>query len=233
MSIETKTRPLPTAFTTPDRVAGYWRWTWSSSTTPPAGANLGIAFSGWTDVDEALSNSRNVEAGLEGEKFICFGGGNASGAFTADSLIAITEAINADKLADYSGIAYDVEEYSGDLRDDFAASFAAAKAKGFDVLVTISHSAPYGAPDQANAQAQMEAFFEDGNIDVLSPQLYTTGQEAANDYATTYGVEWSEFAAAKAAICPSLVDATYYESAVEYFAGQGVNLRGFIQWSQG
>ena len=98
--------------------------------------------------------------------------------------------------------------------------------------MTVSHSAPYGAPDEANAQSQMRAFFEDSNIDYLSPQLYTTGEEQENNYATTYGVEWTWYAGAKPMICPSLVKASYYDSAVDYFAGKGVTLDGFVQWAQ-
>ncbi len=211
---------------------GYWRWTWSSSATPPAGANVGVAFSGYAGVAEALSNSHHVMSGLEGTKYIALGGGNAAGAFDADTVSQIASAIKDNRFKGYDGVAFDVEEYAGDLREAFADAFAAARAAGLDVIVTVSHSAPYGAPDQANAQAQMQAFFEDENITILSPQLYTTGEEKKNDYATTYGVEWSSYAGAKPAICPSLVEASYYTSAVEFFDAQGVNLAGFIQWSQ-
>jgi hypothetical protein len=64
------------------------------------------------------------------------------GAFTLSSLNAITAAINANTITGYNGIAYDIEEGDAGLASAFTASFAAAKAKGFKVLVTTSHSQP-------------------------------------------------------------------------------------------
>lgn len=210
-------------------VIGFWWWTWSNTVTPPTGTNLSIAFSGYVDPAEALSNSEPIKSSLQGSKYIALGGGNDKGAWTEAALTDITNAINAGDFAGYDGIAYDVEEGESGLETAFQQSFAAAQAKGYQVLVTVSHSAPYGISD---ASTLMQSFFADPNIDYLSPQLYTTGTETSNDYETSGGVAWSEYATAKAAIVPSIVQASLYADAQIYFEAQGVSLNGFIQWSQ-
>lgn len=210
-------------------VCGFWRWTWSNTCTPPDGANLAIAFSGWSDPETALEDSVHIKNALAYKKYISLGGGNANGAFTSSSLAALTAAINAGDFDGYDGIAYDVEEGDSGLGLMFGHSFAAAKAKGFKVLVTVSHSAPYGISD---ACTLMHSFFADANIDYLSPQLYTSGNERANDYATSGSVSWSQFAIAQAAIVPSIVSADMYQDAQVYFREMGVPVAGFIQWSQ-
>ena len=207
---------------------GYWDWTWSPTAAVP-GATMGIAFSGWANVDTAISQSNQVFNSLVGDKYISLGGGaEDTGAFTATFLSEVNTAIEAGRFDDYDGIAYDIEVGDSGLSADFAASFAAAKAKGFKVLVTVSHSAPYGIGDAASL---MQSFFADDHIDFISPQLYTTGQETSNDYDALL-LAWTAYAAAKAKIIPSLVKASYYPDAVTYFAGQGVTLEGYIQWAK-
>ncbi len=226
--------PMPTPVAAPintelpdESVLGYWCWSWDAGSAP-AGANLGIAFSGWVSPAEALSNSLAVVNQLQGRKFICLGGGNSSGAWSNDAVNAVTQAIETNRFAGYQGIAYDIEEGSAGLEAQFAISFAAAKAKGMTVLVTVSHSCPYGIAD---AVSLMNSFFANRDIDLLSPQLYTTGQETSNDY-TALNVPWSAYAQAQAAIVPSIVRANLYPSAQSYFADQGVTLGGFVQWAQ-
>ena len=131
-------------------------------------------------------------------------------------------------MAGYDGICYDVEEGDSGLESAFAQSFAAAKAAGLKVFVTVSHSQPYLISD---ASSLMQSFFSDGNIDYISPQLYTKGTESSNDYSFV-GTPWTAYASAKAAIVPSIVCASYYASAVNYFKSQGVTLQGYIEWSQ-
>jgi LysM repeat protein len=229
----TNSAPAPTPTPTPTpasgTITGFWWWTWSSNPTPPAGVNLSIAFSGWANPQTALQNSANIQNSLPGIKYICMGGGNSNGAWTVAAVNAVTSAINAGSFAGYNGIAYDIEEGSAGLESAFQQSFAAAKAKGFQVLVTVSHSAPYGVSDAATL---MQSFFANPNIDILSPQLYTTGEETSNQYTTSGGVTWAQYATAKAAIAPSIVSANLYASAQTYFKEQGVTLNGFVQWSQ-
>lgn len=213
---------------TQQTIQGYWDWTWSNS-TPPSDTNLNLAFSGWTNVDTALQQSQQVFNQLQGDKYISLGGGNANGAFNNQALKQITAAINAGAFSAYDGIAYDVEEGDSGLEEAFQQSFSAAKQQGLKVLVTVSHSAPYGIAD---ANALMQSFFSNEDIDILSPQLYTTGEETENDYATSAGVEWSQYKQCKASIAPSIVNSGLYESAQSYFTSQDVEISGYIQWQQ-
>ena len=222
--------PAPIRAPTPvtsDLIGAYW-WTWSQSTTGPSGQNVGIAFSGYVDVSTALQQSSATAAKIPVAKYLSVGGGNSAGSFTLDALNAITAAIQANQLSGYAGICYDVEEGTTGLASAFAQSFAAAKAAGLKVFVTVSHSQPYAIGD---ASSLMQSFFSDGNIDYISPQLYTTGTESSNDY-TAVGTSWSAYASSKAAIVPSIVCASYYADAVNYFSSQSVTLSGYIEWSQ-
>jgi LysM repeat protein len=221
----TGSKPAPQPVAAPN--VGYWNRTWLSC-TPPVGATLGLAFSGWTDPSSALSNSAPVVDGLVGVKYITLGGGNENGSFSASALSQIIAAINDGSFAAYQGIAFDVEEGDSGLVTAFQQAFAAAKAKGFKVLVTVSHSAPYG---MADAQAVMSAFFQDSNIDFLSPQLYTSGSETANDWATTAGVTWEQYASARAVIIPSIVSPDLYSNAQQVLAGYGVTTQGYVVWA--
>lgn len=204
---------------------GYWDKTWDPSSAP-TGATLGIAFSGWSHVPTAIQQANNVKSRLVGSKFICLGGGNDSGKFDADILKTVIAAIQNGDFSGYEGIAFDVEVGASGLASDFSHAFSVAKSHKFQVLVTVSHSSPYGIKDGATL---MNSFFQDTNIDFLSPQLYTTGKETENQYADPV-VDWKQFAQAKAAIIPSIVSAHLYESAQTYFKQQGVELHGFIQW---
>eukprot|EP01120_Amphizonella_sp_Union-15-10_P005963 TRINITY_DN1845_c0_g1_i1.p1 TRINITY_DN1845_c0_g1~~TRINITY_DN1845_c0_g1_i1.p1 ORF type:complete len:248 (-),score=52.83 TRINITY_DN1845_c0_g1_i1:116-817(-) len=208
---------------------GYWWWTWSSGGSPPPGTNIGIAFSGWINPQTAISQSNAIKDRLPGAKFISLGGGNANGAWTASAIQNINSAINRGEFAGYTGIAYDIEEGDSGLGTLFQESFRTAKAKGLQVLVTVSHSAPYGINDAFDL---MQIFFADGNIDYLSPQLYTSGNEGANDYTTSHGVTWNQYSRSRAKIIPSIVRGSLYQSAESYFRSQGVTIVGYVQWAQ-
>ena len=98
------------------------------------------------------------------------------------------------------------------------------------MIATYSHSAPYGFVD---ASALMQSFLEEANIDALSPQLYTTGDEGSNDYTEQVSVPWPDYVNATPAIIPSLVNGgTYFTDAQEYFeTGFGIRIQGYIQWT--
>jgi hypothetical protein len=209
---------------------GYWWWTWSATQLAPANTNIAIAFSGWADPNKALSDSGGVVHKLPvGSKYISLGGGNSNGYFTLSSVNSITQAIQNGDFHAYDGIAYDVEEGDANLANAFTQSFAAAKLAGLKVLVTVSHSAPYGISDAADL---MRYFFKESNIDILSPQLYTSGTEGSNDFTTVAGVAWSEYGNASAAIVPSLVNSGMYSDCTVFLATQGVHVAGYIQWAQ-
>ncbi len=213
--------------TSGDETIAYYAWTWSSA-TPPVGANMGIAFSGWVDPCRALEDSSRVYDSLVGQKVVSLGGGNESGSWNSTAIQTVIQSIQNGDFSKYQGICYDIEEGAAGLENDFSQLFQTTKAHNLIVFVTVSHSAPYGISD---APALMESFFENEDIDYLSPQLYTTGKETENDYDISQ-VPWKSYASAKAAIVPSIVQASFYESAQQYFANVGVVLKGFVQWSQ-
>jgi len=207
---------------------GFWWWTWGSGASVPASTNIGIAFSGWVDPAKALSDSKAIMGRLPGTKYISLGGGNANGHWSSSALQTINAAINRGDFSGYGGLVYDIEEGDNGLSSLFQQSFQAAKSKGFKVLVTISHSAPYGFGD---AGSLMQTFFGDRNVDILSPQLYTSGTEGQNDYTTSGGVGWAQYKNFHGAVVPSIVRASLYDSARTYFSQQGVTITGFIQWA--
>lgn len=187
----------------------------------------GIAFSGWADINKAISDSSALFGRLPGTKYISIGGGLDTGRWTASVLNSLVSAINQGRFGSWAGIVFDIELGDAGLAGGFANAFAVAKARGLRVIVTVSHSAPYDIPDAAPL---MRSILANPNVDIISPQLYSTGSEGANDYATSMGVQWSEYAGARARIAPGLVYGSYYAAAQTFFRNQGVTLSGYIQW---
>ena len=231
LTYNSKSTPTPTPITsTPitSTVKGYWDQTYQPHSNIPTDSTLSIAFSGWANPDQALTDSANVQGKLVGDKYIALGGGNSNGKFTQQILNSIITDINNGSFSNYKGIAFDIEEGDAGLTSLFQQAFAAAKTKNLKVLVTTSHSAPYGITD---AYTMMETFINDGNIDYLSPQLYTSGTETQNDFTQNQGVSWKDYARAKATIVPSIVQANMYNDAKNQFSQYGVTTSGFIQWA--
>ena len=180
-------------------------------------------------VKDALRDCESFYPKLPGAKYLSLGGGNAAGLFTKIALANIDAAISADALKGWQGVVYDIEEGDSGLAAAFKTSFANAKAKGLSVLVTTSHSRPYGILDGSEL---MTSFFADSNIDYISPQLYTSGMEGANDFIAV-GTMWKEYATSKAKIVPSIIlGSRDYLAAKAYFANVGVTLAGYVQWAQ-
>ncbi|MDN3611521.1 LysM domain-containing protein [Vibrio ostreicida] len=204
---------------------------WYPYTSPsPTNATLSIALYGWgpQKVIE-WGNSNNVKDNLIGEKYLAFGGGGVEGKFTGQVLDEINTAIKEEKIKGYHGIAYDIEIADAGLNEQFSMSFNLAKKLGYKVLVTVSHSAPY---DDSDRDSLMSSFFANEDIDILSPQLYSSGIEPANDFSITSGsnIRWQDYASAKAKIVPSIVHGSYYPNAKQKFKTYGVELAGYIQW---
>jgi len=206
---------------------GYWDWTWEASGAP-AGATLGVAFNGWADPAQALSDSEDVRSLLVGKKYISIGGGNNNGRFTQARLDSLKSKLSAGDFKAYEGLALDVEECDSGLASSFTDVLATAKSVGMETMVTISHSAPYGCDD---ASTLMQAFFADRNTDYLSPQMYTSGEEPTPDFDEAAGATFAQFAQARAAIIPSIVDGTHYQPVVQFFSGKGIQLSGYVQWA--
>jgi hypothetical protein len=222
------TTKSPTTTPAAGGIVGWWRWTWSSGAVAPSGCNLGVAFSGYTAPSSAISNSAGVKSSLPNSKYISLGGGNAQGSWSSSLLTDIKNAINNNSFSGYVGLVYDIEEGTSGLYTGFANAFAAAKAKGFKNLVTISHSIPYGVSD---ASSLMTNILKNTNVDYISPQLYTSGSETQNDY-TEGAFPWTNYKNTSAQIIPSIVRASLYSGAKSFFAGKNITTKGFVQWAQ-
>jgi len=238
MPIATPTVPTASSSPTMPKATykGLYEFTWDSITAiPPSGVNLAVAFSGWANIDSAIYESGLVTLPAGSEKYISIGGGNQNGYLTPASVDELNLAIQDGRLNSYEGICYDIEKGDSGMAAVFSESFALAKNHGFKVLVTISHSAPYGFSDKVQL---MNHFFQDTNIDIISPQLYTSGWEEANDYVYD-GVPWSSYGNSIAKIVPSIVSSSYYDDAQDYFntpsrsgIPNGLQIAGYIQWKQ-
>lgn len=215
----------PNTGTSPAELIGYYELTWTDS-TPQSNANTAIAFSGWIDVSRAKSESDAKFSSLFGTKYISFGGGNENGRWSSSAIDGINNAIQDGTLQSYDGICYDIEVGDSGLSDNLVNSFRIARGNGFKVLVTVSHSAPYGFSDKAQV---MDTVLSSSDVDYVSPQLYTTGREQQNDYATD-GYDWSNFANRSPKIVVSITRADQYNDAVSTFQGYGVSLVGYILW---
>jgi len=189
---------------------------------------MGVAFSGDNDPASAIRDSASVYHELPGSKWISIGGGDASGRWTRAVLQKLTSFCHANNFTGYSGIVFDIETGDSGLATPFASAFAACKAAGYQVLVTISHSCPYGISD---GQALMRAFIPNKDIDYISPQLYSSGNEGSNDYGTN-GFDWKNFVGGAAKFAPSIVTGSYYADAQRYFSNIGITCQGYVQWSQ-
>lgn len=167
---------------------------------------------------------------MSGTKFLSLGGGDDSGSWSTSAVQGVTAAINSGQIknAGYSGVVYDIEQGDSGLSSVFAASFAAAHSKGLQVIVTTSHSAPYGIGD---AGTLMAGIIADSNVDIISPQLYTSGNENTNDY-TADTVAWSAYASSKAVIMPAITECSLYADAKSKLGSYGMRVTGFIQWQQ-
>ena len=156
---------------------------------------------------------------------ISLGGGNENGRWTSYAITEINQALAAGRFSDYTYYIADIEIGETGLASDFATNFKAAKDAGMTVVVTISHSAPYGFADKIEL---MESFFKDENIDYISPQMYTTGTETEIDWDYD-GVTWDQFSDSIAEIAPSLVDCDqYWEAEAEFAFEYGVFITGCI-----
>ncbi len=193
----------------------------------PQGTNLSVAFSGYIDAAQINAWCNPVFDQLVGQKYVSISGGGTK--WTAANAQQVLSDVEGGSYARYDGICLDIEEADPGLGNHYAQIISAIKGKGQGTLVTVSHSAPWGISDAA---ALMQQFFANPQIDILSPQLYTSGSEKENDYATSHGVTWDDWATAKAAIAPSIVTADLYASAEQYFSEHaGITLQGYLQWA--
>jgi hypothetical protein len=229
----------------PDEILGYYSWNWGAGSTGPHRANMGCSFTGYTDVDKAIAGYKEDASWccpkLLGEKLLTLGGGNAAGRFTAHALSKITSKAHTIKAAGFKGVMYDVEEVVGpssSMAGHFAKSFSAMRKAGLIVGVTTSHSAPYHCDSPHDAVHFVKAWCADPNVDIISPQLYSSGSESKPELASTSscksaGCTWELFKHCKAEIAPSIVRPSHYSAAKHFFATK-VNrtTKGYFMWAQ-
>ena len=98
-------------------------------------------------------------------------------------------------------------------------------------LVTTSHSAPYNC---TNTLTLMQSFFNNTDVDYLSPQLYTSGLEAEPNFDAGNGVKWLDWVGAKGRFVPSLSYNSLknggYKKTQEHFVALGITASGYIMW---
>ena len=209
-------------------MVGYWDQGWRN-VTPPSEANLSIGFMGYSDVITALEDNKKLINRMVGQKYLAIGGGNEKGKFTPLAIKKISKAIREKRFSGYQGVAFDIEVCEGNhLIKYFSEVFSVAQKNKLMVLVTISHSEPYACKDSKNL---MMAILNDRNINFISPQLYTTGQEKKNNF-ISIGTHWEIYQKTKAEILPSIVHPSLYPEAKKFFISKGVKVRGFIKWGK-
>jgi len=226
-------------------IIGYYSWNWGAGSFGPPGANAGAAFTGLTNVQQAIAGYTEGAAWccptLAGEKWLTLGGGNAAGSFNVDSLNSIATSAETIKSSStgYAGVLFDVEIVYGSssVVGAFAAAFKGLKEGGLKVGVTTSHSAPYMTDTPEVAVDLVKSWVKDSNIDFLSPQLYSSGMEGAPDFAETNnckaaGCTWDLYIGMTPEMVPSLVEESHYKHTESFFANLGIQTTGFFQWKQ-
>lgn len=83
----------------------------------------------------------------------------------------------------------------------------------------------------------MKSWAKDANIDVISPILYSNGNESSPMFDETWacknaGCTWDLYENAKARFVPTIVDASQYAEVKDWFAAKGIETSGFFQWEQ-
>ena len=128
------------------------------------------------------------EAGLhQGVQFLDIGGASERGVLTVEKLQSFfTDGLDKVKDAGFDGVCFDIEMTKGEepLVKEFERAFAACKQAGLLVMITTSHSAPYAASGSSK-ELFVDSWAKSNDIDVFSPQLYTSGLEGKPEYQLT------------------------------------------------
>jgi len=165
---------------------GFYAWGWGQGSSGPSQANVSIAFTGYAGVADAISNYDTNWTWccpeLEDPKLLTIGGGNELGNITPSVLEEASRdhSLRAIKHAGYVGIVYDVEHVIGSFSEMdplFRNAFAKAKEAGLVTVITTSHSGPYQTYTPEDARDLVLSWVSDPNVDVISPQLYSSGYE--------------------------------------------------------
>ena len=129
-------------------LTGYWMWTWGGEGggNPPSICDIGIRFGGEVP-KTAIDNNINMASSLTSrEKFLNLGGGLESGIWQLTDFDYINSKLSNIKSKGWTGVCFDIEVCPPSISfvNAFADCFAKCKAAGLKVLVTMSHTVPYG-----------------------------------------------------------------------------------------
>ena len=170
--------------------------------------------------------------------FLSVGGANRNGLINAQRLedYSKPEGLDEIKKAGFEGVCFDVESTEGedDLVDALERAFAACKKAGLLVMVTTSHTAPYAAASDASKPLMVDSWVRSTDIDIFSPQLYTSGRESSPEYDETpcaEGCSYERLKQMKAMWVPSIAKPSHYEAVREFFANMGITTHGYLQWN--
>ena len=195
-------------------------------------ANLLTGEASRPSVEELTKKALKIKEENKRLQFLTLGGANAEGMVTTAAMDAVEAGLEDVKAAGFDGICFDIELTMGeqDLVEAQERAFAACKAAGLLVMVTTSHSAPYAAGSEGSKIALTESWMNSDDIDIFSPQLYTSGMEESPDFDLTPCREapsdeppekarctYERLKGMKAKWVPSLCSETHYEATKQFF----------------
>jgi hypothetical protein len=178
------------------------------------------------------------KAGLyQGLQFLSVGGANRNGLINAQRLedYSTSEGLDEIKAAGFEGVCFDVESTEGEeeLVTALERAFAACKRAGLLVMVTTSHTAPYAAASDASKPLMVDSWAKSNDIDIFSPQLYTSGREGKPEYDETpcaSGCSYDRLKKMKARWVPSVANPSHYPAVKDFLNGMGIQSHGYLQW---
>lgn len=219
---------------------GIYDMTWVDSITFPNTTNMMHKFSGYSDPDLALLVSGDQTGSLF-ENWLVLGGGNANGAFSTATIEKI--AMNAQRYVNngYHGVSIDLEECHGTLdAGQFDIMFKTLKDLNLKTMLTIPHTGPYACGDSYDLMA---ALLKSKNIDVISHQYYTLGNEPQPEFSQASYCPWSMYKTeseggerpddSNIIFWPSVAYASHVEAVNEFQKTElGIaGTTGYIQWN--
>jgi hypothetical protein len=195
--------------------------------------------------DGNVSHPYSPKAGLySGVPFLGIGGATGNGMITVEALDAFTgHGLAMIKDAGFQGVSFDMElTGEGDIVAAQEKAFANVKKAGLLVMVTTSHSAPYAAASEEIKEGLVDSWIKSKDIDLFSPQLYTSGSEEEPEYDLTAcgapdadnpeasACTYERLKPMKAKWIPSLANGKQYPKVKKWFAEKGITTHGFMQW---
>ena len=226
-----------------DLTVGYWAYSWSIYQYGPKNQTMGICFGGYQTAEDCLTYCLPVVSKIcSGStvpctKWLSIGGGTVT---MDESVLMGTVSLAASiSQAGFDGIIFDAESIvqNTDIVAAFQQTTAALKAANFSVGVTTSHSGP-NACSNCIAGDLVSAWVADPNIDILSPQLYTSGdtlelEPTANCQSDDPPCTWNLWEKSIAPFVPSIPYADNFSVAQDYFlANYSITFGGYIQWKE-